>query len=284
MMALVLELAPYGALSFPLLKKKVSIHRLTIFRIALEVAAALRFVHEQGIILRNLKADNVLLWTLNPDSLCHCKITGFGSATHLSPSGAKGLRGAKGFIAPELLYVGKRKQRSAYDHKADTFSFAMFLYQMIARRHPYHDIAGHRIDASVENGERPKLLDVDHAHFAYYYLTKLMEACWRDKASDRPDDDVIMKKLCLSAMQCTMAVTPVKSCCKAIAITPTDFTEAGVFHSELWVCCDGAEGAEINMYNTHTMAKVNKNFIKDNQVQAIIKCNDHVLDWVSCRN
>ena len=287
MMVLVLELAPLGALSFPLLKKKIPIHRLTIFRIALEVAAALRFVHKQGIIFRDLKADNVLLWTLNPDSLCHCKITDFGIATHLSPSGVKGLQGTKGFIAPEVLYVGKRKQRSAYDHKADTFSFAMFLYQMIARRDPYHDIAGHRIDASVENGERPKLLDVDRAHFAYYYLTKLMETCWRDKATDRPDDDVIMKKLCLSAMQSTMAVTPVESHysqCKAITITPTDFTEAGVFHQqhcELWVCCDGAEGAEINMYNTHTMAKVNNSFLKDNQVQAIIKCNDHV--WIGSR-
>ena len=287
MMALVLELAPLGALSFPLLKKKIPIHRLTIFRIALEVAAALRFVHKQGIIFRDVKADNVLLWTLNPDSLCHCKITGFDIATHLSPVGAKGLQGTKGFIAPEVLHVGKRKQRSAYDHKADTFSFAMFLYQMIARRHPYHDIAGHRIDASVENGERPKLLDVDHAHSAYYYLTKLMETCWRDKARDRPDDDVIMKKLCLSAMQSTMAVTPIKSrfsLRKAIAISPIDFTEAGVLHRqdcELWVCCDGAEGAEINMYNTHTMAKVNKHFIKGNQVQAIIKCNDHV--WIGSR-
>ncbi len=286
MMALILELAPLGALGFPLLKKKIPIHRLTIFRIALEVAAALRFVHKQGIVFRDLKADNVLLWTLNPDSLCHCKITDFGIATHLSPAGAKGLQGTKGFIAPEVLHIGKRKQKSAYDHKADTFSFAMFLYQMIARRHPYHDIVGHRIDASVESGERPKLLDVDNAHFAYYYLTKLMEICWKDKAQERPGDDVIMKKLCLSAMQSTMAVTPVKSrfsLRKAIAITPTDFTKANVScqYSELWVCCDGAEGVEINMYNTHTMAKLNKNFIKENQVQAIIKCNDHL--WIGSR-
>ena len=284
-MALVLELAPLGALSFPLLKKKVPIHRLTIFRIALQVAAGLRHLHRQGVVHRNINANNVLLWTLNPDSLCHCKITDLSFAAHLSPSGAKGLQGTKGFIAPEVLHVGTRKQRSAYDHKADTFSFAMFLYQMIARRHPYHDIPGHRIDASVENGERPKLLDVDHAHFAYYYLTKLMETCWRDKARDRPDDDVIMKKLCLSAMQSTMAVTPIKSRFSLhIAIAITDFSKADVpqqQHCELWVCCDGAEGAEINMYNTHTMAKVNKNFLKGCRVQAIIKCNDHV--WIGSR-
>ena len=35
------------------------------------------------------------------------------------------------------------------------------------------------------------------------------------------------------------------------------------------------------MYNTHTMAKVNKNFTKDSQVQAIIKCSDHV--WIGSR-
>ena len=106
----------------------------------------------------------------------------------------------------------------------------MLLYQMIGRRDPYHDIADHRIELVV-SGARPKLHDVDHAHFAYYYLTKLMEACWRDKASDRPDDDVIMKKLSLFAMQSTMAVTPVKSrfsLSKAIGIAPNNFPEAQI--------------------------------------------------------
>ena len=278
---LVLELAPLGALSFPLLKEKIPIHRLTVFRISLEVTAALRFLHRQGMIFQDLKTDNVLLWTLSPDSLCHCKITDFGAATHLSLAKA----GEFEFIPPGGLDFGKKIQQSAYDHKADTFSFAMFLYQMIARRHPYHGIPGHRIEASVKNGERPKLLNVDHAHFAYYYLTKLMETCWRDKATDRPDDDVIMKNLSLSVMQSTMAVTPIKSCFslhKAIGITPTDFIKAGVPHqlpSELWVCCDGAEGAEISMYNIHTMAKVNEHFIKNYQVISIIKCSNHI--WIA---
>ena len=269
-MALVLELAPLGALSIPLLKQKVPIHRLTIFRIALEVATALRFLHSHGVMSQHLNADNVLLWTLNPDSLCHCKIIDFSIATNFSFA----IEGPKGFTASESLY----------DHKKDTFSFAMFLYQMIARRHPYPDIPGNKIEASVNKGERPKLLDVDHAHFAYYYLTKLMKTCWRDKATDRPDDDVIMKNLSLSEMQSVMAVTRIKSrfsLHKAIGITPTDFIKAGIpnqLPSELWVCCDGAEGAEVSIYSTHTMAKVNENFIMDNQVISILKCCDHI--WI----
>ena len=118
---LVLEEARLRSLWFPLVKKKIPIHRLTVFRIATEVSAGLRYMHNQGIIKRDVKASNVLLWTLDPDSLCHCKLCDFGVSTHLSPTGTRGLTGTKGFIAPEVLHIGKRKQRSTYDHKADIF-------------------------------------------------------------------------------------------------------------------------------------------------------------------
>ena len=287
MMALVLEEAPCKSLEYPLLKRKTPIHRITIFRIAAEVTAALRFLHRQGIIFRDLKAANVLLWTLKPSSLCHCKVTDFGIATHMAPVGARGLQGTKGFIAPEVLHIGKRKQRSVYDHTADIFSFGMFLYQMIARRHPYHDIPAHRIDVSVEGGERPKLQDVDISHTGYHYLTMLMKKCWEDNPKNRPKADTIIKTVSISAVQSVMCVFPVKSkfsLRRAIALTPTDFVKAGaptILHNELWVCCDGADGAELNIFNTSTMVKVSKNFIKENQVQCMALCNDHV--WVGSR-
>ena len=287
MMALVLEEAPCKSLEFPLLKKKIPIHRLTIFRIAAEVAAALRFLHSQGVIFRDLKAANVLLWTLDPASLCHCKVTDFGIATHMAPVGARGLRGTKGFIAPEVLHIGKRKQRSVYDHTADIFSFGMFLYQVIARRHPYYDIPAHRIDVAVETGERPKLLDVDIATTGYHYLSMLMKKCWEDNPKNRPKVNSIIKSLSAVAMQSVMCVFPVKSKLSlrhAIALTPTDFIKAGApttLHNEIWVCCDGKEGAELNIYNAHTMVKISKNFIRDNQVQCMTLCNDHI--WVGSR-
>ena len=48
--ALVMEEAPLGSLKELLIRKKVVIHRLTMFRIAAEVAAALRFLHSIGIL------------------------------------------------------------------------------------------------------------------------------------------------------------------------------------------------------------------------------------------
>ena len=283
-MALVLEEAPLRSLEFPLLKKKLPVHRLTIFRIAAEVASALCFLHSRGIISRSIKAADILLWTLDPASLCHCKLTDFGIATHMAPVGARGLQGTKGFIAPEVLHIGKRKQRSVYDHKADIFSFGMFLYQMIARRHPYHNIPPHRIDVSVEIGERPKLQDVDIATTGFHYLTMLMKKCWEDNPQNRPDAEDIIKMVCLAPVQSIMCVFPVKSkfyLCKAVAVTPGDFAVAGNYtklHNELWVCCDGKEGAELNIFNSQTMSLMNKNFIKECQVCCIALCNDHI--WV----
>ena len=286
-MVLVLEVAPLKSLEFPILKEKVAVHRLTIFKIAAEVAAALRFLHGQGIIFRDLKAANVLLWTLDPASLCHCKVTDFGIATHMAPVGVRGLQGTKGFIAPEVLHIGKRRQRSVYDHKVDIFSFAMFLYQLIARRYPYHDIPPHRIDFSVEGGERPKLQDVDVASTGYHYLTLLMKKCWENNPKNRPTTEQIIKTVCLASVQSVMCVFPVKSRYSlrhAIALTPANFIEAGMppkLQNELWVCCDGVDGAELNVYNSHTMVKASEHFIKDNQVQCMALCKDHV--WVGSR-
>ena len=287
LMAIVLEEAPLKSLEFPILKKKIPVHRVTIFRIAAEVAAALRFLHSRGIIFRDLKAANVLLWTLDPDSLCHCKLADFGIATHLAPIGSRGLQGTKGFIAPEVLYIGKRRQRTVYDHRADIFSFGMFLYQIIARRHPYHNIPPHRIDVIVESGERPKLQDVYISRTGYHYLTQVMQACWEDNPKNRFDTDTIIKKVCQLPVQTVMCVAPIsgkQSLRQAIAITPSNFAKAGhpsQLQSELWVCCDGNEGTEISMFNIHTMDKLARVFIKENRVQCMAVCGDHV--WVGSR-
>ena len=275
-MALVLEEAPLKSLDFHIFVMEEPIHRLTIFRIAAEVAAALRFLHSQGVIFRGPKAADVLLWTLDPASLCHCKVTDFGIATHMAPMGVRGLQGSKSFLAPEVLHIGKRRQQSVYDHKADIFSFSMFLHQLITRRHPYEDIPPHRIDVAVEAGERPKLQDVDVASTGYHYLTMLMKKCWEDNPKNRPTTEEIIKTVCLTSVQSLMCVFPVKSrfslqC--AVALT--------LRQGHLWVCCSGAEGAELNIYNSKNMALVSRNYIKDNQVQCMALCNDHV--WVASR-
>ena len=284
LMALVLEEAPMGSLERHLIKKIAPIPRLVMFRMAAQVAAALRFLHSRGIIFRDLKAANVLLWSLDEHSLCHCKVTDFGIATHLSPFGTLGVQGTKGFIAPEVLFIGRK--RPIYNHRADIFSFGMLLYQMIARRHPFHNIQPVKIDPKIVAGDRPTIVDVPVAETGYFYLTRVMENCWVDKPEDRPTTDTLITHLSNVVLQSVMAIHPVRSrfsLRRGCAITPHDYAKANVGHtaSELWICCDGSEGAELNIFNTNRMVKVSKNFIKENQVQCMCVCGDHV--WVCSR-
>ena len=91
--------------------------------------------------------------------------------------GVRGLQGTKGFLAPEVGHIGIRKELSSYDHRADIFSFGMFLYQSITCKFPYHDMPINRINEAVESGERPLLNDDDTS---FHYLSQIMKACWED--------------------------------------------------------------------------------------------------------
>ena len=286
MLGLVLEEAPLGSLDKSCLKDKIPIHRIVVHRIAIQVAAALKFLHDRDIIFRDLKAANVLLWSLDPDSLFHCKVTDFGIATHVSPVGVRGLTGTKGFIAPEVLRIGKKKERALYDHMVDIFSFGMLLYQMLAHRDPYHDIPQLRIDSAVECGERPTLHDVPESESAFFYLTRLMQQCWQADAHKRPTTHDIIEKLSLSSFQSAMTVRPVLSSLSlriACVVSAEDFSSIGCSNreNELWVCCDGGEGTEISIYATNTMSTLSKAIYKDEQVQCIKLCGEHV--WIASR-
>ena len=274
LMALVLELAPRRSLDSAIIgKEEGPIHRITIYRIAAQVAAGLRFLHRQGIVFRDLKAANVLLWSLQHDSLSHCKLTDFGVATHFSPIGTKGTQGTPGFIAPEVLH------NSPYNHRADIFSFGMLLYEVISHKHPFDGIERQKIGTMVQSGGRPKLNDVVRAHTGYYYLTQLMKKCWEENPKHRPSTDEIITKVCSSAMQSVMCVQPLSSTYSIRRSAVVSFD--GDRPSELWVCSVGKEGTQLSVYNTHNMLKINQNFISDNQVQCIAKCGEYI--WVGSR-
>ena len=286
MMSLVLEEAPEGSLQAPLLREQRPFSRIVLHRIAIQVASALRFLHSINIIFRDLKADNVLLWSLSPDHLINCKVTDFNIAAHADPGGARGLHGTKGFIAPEVAHVNHAKERSVYDHRADIFSFGMFIYQLLARRHPFHNVQPFKIEAAIEEGQRPQLEDVSVAETGLYYLSRVMKLCWEGSPKERPTSQQIVEWLSASALQLIISVIPVSSkysIRNGCIVTPVMSNEVGPVptSSELWICCDGVEGAELSIFTTNTMVKAGKHFVRENQVRCMKQCGEHV--WVASR-
>lgn len=107
-----------------------------ILRIVCKVADGLAAAHERGIVHRDLKPENVMV-----SSDGFVKILDFGLAKLIRPWGADeptvphtmpgAIFGTAGYMSPEQA-SGK-----ATDFRSDQFSFAVILYELIARRRPF---------------------------------------------------------------------------------------------------------------------------------------------------
>ena len=289
--ALVMEEAPMGSLDNPLLKKKDAISRVVLFRIATQIASALECLHKLSFIYRDLKSANVLLWSLGLDDLINCKLTDFGITAMSAPIGIRGTHGTVGYTAPEVSYVGA-SGHATYDCQADIFSFAMTLYEMITREHPFFDTKPINISGAVAAGKRPRLNDYPVSKTGLHYLTQLMRRCWKKDPSDRPQTTEIRKNLSKPRAQLLMGIQHVESeyslraACCYISVPEKATMRGGAYNDppsvELWICSDNVRGAEISIFEASNMTRVKHHKIEDNQVRCLVNCGNNV--WVASRS
>ncbi|XP_036926241.1 ribosomal protein S6 kinase-related protein isoform X4 [Sturnira hondurensis] len=93
---------------------------------AAELVLVLCYLHDLGIIHRDVKMENILL-----DKRGHLKLTDFGLSRHL-PQGARAytICGTLQYMAPEVLSGGP------YNHAADWWSLGVLLFSLATGKFP----------------------------------------------------------------------------------------------------------------------------------------------------
>ncbi|CAI5791501.1 rhodopsin kinase GRK1 [Podarcis lilfordi] len=93
-----------------------------------QIICGLEHLHQNRIIYRDLKPENVLL-----DDAGHVRLSDLGLAVELAEGKdkTKGYAGTPGFMAPELL------KGEEYDSSVDYFTLGVTLYEMVAAKGPF---------------------------------------------------------------------------------------------------------------------------------------------------
>ena len=67
------------------------------------------------MVYRDLKSDNVLVWSVDLDQPVNVKLADYGISRFANPGGVKGEEGTAGYLAPEA--IRRRGEDQAFDEK-----------------------------------------------------------------------------------------------------------------------------------------------------------------------
>jgi len=195
--------------------------------IMLQIAEAMRFVHEHKILHRDLKTTNILfhstsigalpsyptlnldsirnlelLYLLTPERFYTVKLADFGLAKYApyeSSHIVDAIIGSPRYMAPEMFYNPEAQVPSEYNWSCDVYSFAMTCSAILTGNEPFHfvenstrfNVMASVVDRVSEVQVRPDLGLGD----ALPTLKALIERCWDKDPLKRPPFSKICKEL-----------------------------------------------------------------------------------------
>lgn len=99
------------------------------------LATGLQYIHNNGIIHRDVKPSNILIKLNDENRVIDLKIADYGIACRYE-TGQKLpalINGRQGYDAPEILLPGNQD----YDEKVDSWSLGITLYYLVTKEFPF---------------------------------------------------------------------------------------------------------------------------------------------------
>ncbi|XP_019182499.1 PREDICTED: serine/threonine-protein kinase HT1-like [Ipomoea nil] len=190
-MRLVTEMMTGGSLQRHLWHiKPATMDRKDALVMALEISRAMAYLHENGIIHRNLNPNNIFL----SESKKSVKVGDFGLCREGLEGDFSTDVGSYRWMAPEVYsreLHGITSLTTRYNHKVDVYSFAFVVWEMFTNKTPFEDMDNKMIETAVMNNERP-ILEQEVIPLG---IQTLLESCWSNDPQQRPEFSKISKLL-----------------------------------------------------------------------------------------
>ncbi|XP_077987744.1 leucine-rich repeat serine/threonine-protein kinase 2-like [Glandiceps talaboti] len=215
---LVMELAPLGCLRSVMEGKKTLSRRIKQ-RILLQVAEGLVFLHEQELVYRDLKPDNVLVYSLSVTDVINAKISDYGISRFATPLGLTSSEGTAGYRAPE---IGKKD--ILYNNKVDVYSFGILLCELVVRNSAF----------TFMPQTQPLLPLTSMGCAPWPDVQDLINQCTECVPEKRPSSRQVFNRLNSIDLICLERVIQVSDKFKVTSTAIRKFQKNGEEQTELW--------------------------------------------------
>ncbi|XP_055803187.1 serine/threonine-protein kinase STY17-like [Solanum dulcamara] len=177
-LCIVTEFMTRGSIYTFLHKQRGAFKLPTLLKVAIDVSKGMSYLHQNNIIHRDLKTANLLM-----DEHGVVKVGDFGVARVQTQTGVMTAEtGTYRWMAPEVI------EHKPYDHKADVFSFGIVLWELLTGEIPYAYLTPLQAAIGVvQQGLRPTIPKSTHPK-----LAELLEKCWQQDPTQRPDFSEIL--------------------------------------------------------------------------------------------
>ena len=253
--------------------ERMPISRILLYRIAVQIASAINYLHGKGIALGSLGTSSILMMSLDLDALINCKILGFSSAGYIDYSSIPYNNHP---VIPDVIMPNFK---AIVDFRADMFLYSLFLYHLITRHAPFHNLAKDKVMDVLLDGGRPLYENDIRAKAGLCHMTQIMKECWKCDPDERLLASTVTQQLNDVSMQLLMGVHYINSGLSLRNIcSVVDESEA---LKELWLCYDGNEGLDLIICNAQTLEKECSFSMPKMQVCSIHQHEDTM--WVASR-